>query len=236
MIYTKKAADKDSTYAAVQSIMGVTSEVVTGNHITLKQDPQIAQDTTERKVYLQAPAGLNLQLYLPIRQVVESFENAVSASSAQGIINSMTLTVPVSPISNTYGVEPPKFLLFVRKSEMQTFFEKKLLADNVNTFYAMYDEENKCYSFSKLNTYINHIIEQKRAGIEITEADEEIMLVPVSVYTETVSSGSSYYYYSYTEEEVITDIVPYIEAPAMGVVDTENIKFQLTYSKQQGIE
>ncbi len=229
---TKTTAGKDSTYASTQTLMAVTSEVVTGNHIVMEQDPVITQGIADGKVYVQAPAGLNLQLFLPIREMIEQFEATVSDSSTKGIINTLTLTVPVESVANQYEIAPPKFMLLVRKSEMQTFFEKKQLVDNVNSFYAKYDEENKCYSFPGLSAYINHIITQKRAGVEPTEADEEIMLIPVSVYTETVTSGSNYYYYSYSEEEIVTDIVPYIEAPALGLVDTENIKFKLTYSKQ----
>ncbi len=229
---TQTAAGKDSTYTTIQTLMAVTSEVVTGNHILMEKDPAITQGLAEGKVYVLAPAGLNLQLHLPIRQMIESFEDAISASSAQGIVNSLALTVPVDPIANKYDITPPEFLLFVRKSELQTFFEKKQLADNVNTFYAQYDEENRCYKFSGLSAYINKIINDKRAGVEPDEADEEIVLVPVSIYSETVTTGSNYYYYSYSEEEVVTHIVPYIEAPSMGLVDTKNIKFRLIYSKQ----
>ena len=82
------------------------------------------------------------------------------------------------------------------------------------------------------NEEINNIIEKKRTGTEITDADEEIVLVPVSVYSETVSSGGSYYYYSYNEKEVVTDVVPYISAPSLALVDVDNIKLRLTYSKQ----
>ena len=87
-------------------------------------------------------------------------------------------------------------------------------------------------NFTGLRTFINNIIEKKRTGTEITDADEEIVLVPVSVYSETVSSGGSYYYYSYNEKEVVTDVVPYISAPSLALVDVDNIKLRLTYSKQ----
>ncbi len=239
MHYTKEtttAAGKDSTYAAKQSIMAVTSEIVTGNHITMEQADVITQAINKGKAYVQAPAGLNLRLNLPIRQMVERFEEATGESSTKGIINSLTLTVPVNPVANKYDIVPPTFLLFVRESEMQEFFEKKKLTDNVDTFYAIYDETNKCYTFSGLSTYINKIITRKRAGTEPTEADEKILLVPISVYTETATSTSNYYYYSYSEEEVVIEIVPYIAAPAMGLVDKENIKFKLTYSKQYGVK
>ena len=168
--------------------------------------------------------------------IVRSFEESVGAggSTIQGLINSLILEVPLKELpKSSYKLEPPQFLLFVRKSELQKFFEKKELADNVRSFYAEYNSDTRKYSFTGLRTFLNDVIEKKRQGTEITDADEEIVLVPVSVYSETVSSGSSYYYYSYNEQEVVTDIVPYISAPALAEIDMNNIRLQLTYSRQK---
>lgn len=237
LYYTKTTSidGKDSTYTSTQTLMAVTPEITTGNHINLEIDASIQSDIAAGKVYLMAPAGLNVLLHFPTRKIVESFEASLSASTStiQGLVNSLILKVPLKELANnSYNLEPPQFLLFIRKSEMQDFFEKKELADNVNSFYAQYDSETRTYDFTGLRTFLNDIIEKKRMGTEITDADEEIMLVPVSVYSETVSSGSSYYYYSYSEQEVVTDIVPYISAPSLAEIDVDNIKLQLTYSRQ----
>ena len=235
--YTKTTLidDKDSTYTATQTLMAVTPEISTGNHIKLDIDPAIQRDIAAGKVYLQAPAGLNVLIHFPTRKIIETFEAAVGEGSAtiQGLINSLILQVPLKELAdNSYNLEPPQFLLFVRKSEMQKFFEQKELVDNVRSFYAQYNTETRTYDFTGLRTFLNDVIEKKRAGVEITDAEEEIVLVPVSVYSETVSSGSSYYYYSYSEQEVVTDIVPYISAPSLAEIDVDNIKLQLTYSRQ----
>lgn len=235
--YTKTTEinGSDSTYASTQTLMAVTPEIVTGNHIKLEIDPEIKSEIAAGKVYLQAPAGLNVLIHFPTREIVETFENAVQegGSTLQGIVNSLILQVPLKKLtSNPYNLEPPQFLLFVRKSELREFFEEKKLADNVTSFYAEYNSDTESYDFTGLRTFINDIIEQKRSGTEITDDDEEIVLVPVSVYSETVSSGSSYYYYSYNDQEVVTDIVPYISAPSLALIDVDNIKLQLTYSKQ----
>lgn len=236
--YTKTTVinDKDSTYASTQTLMAVTPEIATGNHIKLEIDPAIESGITAGRVYLVAPAGLNVLLHFPTREIVRSFEESVGAggSTIQGLINSLILEVPLKELpKSSYKLEPPQFLLFVRKSELQSFFEKKELADNVRSFYAEYNSDTRKYSFTGLRTFLNDVIEKKRQGTEITDADEEIVLVPVSVYSETVSSGSSYYYYSYNEQEVVTDIVPYISAPALAEIDMNNIRLQLTYSRQK---
>lgn len=236
--YTKTTVinDKDSTYASTQTLMAVTPEISTGNHIRLEIDPTLQSNIDAGRVYLQAPAGLNVLLHFPTREIVRSFEESVGAggSTIQGLINSLILEVPLKELpKSSYKLEPPQFLLFVRKSELQSFFEKKELADNVRSFYAEYNSDKRKYSFTGLRTFLNDVIEKKRQGIEITDADEEIVLVPVSVYSETVSSGSSYYYYSYNEQEVVTDIVPYISAPALAEIDMDHIRLQLTYSRQK---
>lgn len=236
--YTKTTVinDKDSTYAATQTLMAVTPEISTGNHIKLEPAPEIQSGIAAGKVYLQAPAGLNVLLHFPTREIVKNFEEAVGSggSTIQGLINSLVLTVPLKELtSNKYDLQPPQFLLFVRRSELQSFFEKKELADNVRSFYAEYNSDTRSYSFTGLRTFLNDVIEKKRQGVEITDADEEIVLVPVSVYSETVSSGSSYYYYSYNEQEVVTDIVPYISAPSLAEIDMDRVKLQLTYSRQK---
>lgn len=236
--YTKTTVinDKDSTYASTQTLMAVTPEIATGNHIKLEIDPAIESGIAAGRVYLQAPAGLNVLLHFPTREIVRSFEESVGSggSTIQGLINSLILEVPLKELpKSSYKLEPPQFLLFVRKSELQDFFEKKELADNVRSFYAEYNSDTRKYSFTGLRTFLNDVIEKKRQGTEITDADEEIVLVPVSVYSETVSSGSSYYYYSYNEQEVVTDIVPYISAPALAEIDMDNIRLQLTYSRQK---
>lgn len=236
--YTKTTVinDKDSTYASTQTLMAVTPEIATGNHIKLEIDPAIESGIAAGRVYLVAPAGLNVLLHFPTREIVRSFEESVGAggSTIQGLINSLILEVPLKELpKSSYKLEPPQFLLFVRKSELQKFFEKKELADNVRSFYAEYNSDTRKYSFTGLRTFLNDVIEKKRQGTEITDADEEIVLVPVSVYSETVSSGSSYYYYSYNEKEVVTDIVPYISAPALAEIDMNNIRLQLTYSRQK---
>lgn len=236
--YTKTTVinDKDSTYASTQTLMAVTPEISTGNHIRLEIDPTLQSNIDAGRVYLQAPAGLNVLLHFPTREIVRSFEESVGAggSTIQGLINSLILEVPLKELpKSNYKLEPPQFLLFVRKSEFQSFFEKKELADNVRSFYAEYNSDTRKYSFTGLRTFLNDVIEKKRQGTEITDADEEIVLVPVSVYSETVSSGSSYYYYSYNEQEVVTDIVPYISAPALAEIDMDHIRLQLTYSRQK---
>lgn len=236
--YTKTTVinDKDSTYASTQTLMAVTPEIATGNHIKLEIDPAIESGIAAGRVYLVTPAGLNVLLHFPTREIVRSFEESVGAggSTIQGLINSLILEVPLKELpKSSYKLEPPQFLLFVRKSELQKFFEKKELADNVRSFYAEYNSDTRKYSFTGLRTFLNDVIEKKRQGTEITDADEEIVLVPVSVYSETVSSGSSYYYYSYNEQEVVTDIVPYISAPALAEIDMNNIRLQLTYSRQK---
>ena len=61
-------------------------------------DAEIKNEISSGKVYLQAPAGLNVLIHFPTRKIIETFEDAVggsgSASTVQGLVNSLTLRIP----------------------------------------------------------------------------------------------------------------------------------------------
>ena len=82
--YTKTTVinDKDSTYNSTQTLMAVTPEITTGNHIKLEIDAEIKNEISSGKVYLQAPAGLNVLIHFPTRKIIETFEDAVGGSGS----------------------------------------------------------------------------------------------------------------------------------------------------------
>lgn len=55
--YTKTTVinDKDSTYNSTQTLMAVTPEITTGNHIKLEIDAEIKNEISSGKVYLPSP-------------------------------------------------------------------------------------------------------------------------------------------------------------------------------------
>ena len=54
--------------------MAVTPEITTGNHIKLEIDAEIKNEISSGKVYLQAPAGLNVLIHFPTRKIIETFD------------------------------------------------------------------------------------------------------------------------------------------------------------------
>lgn len=121
--------DKDSTYNSTQTLMAVTPEITTGNHIKLEIDAEIKNEISSGKVYLQAPAGLNVLIHFPTRKIIETFEDAVggsgSASTVQGLVNSLTLRIPVKTVSSNYNLDPPQFLLLFVNLSCKSFSKRK---------------------------------------------------------------------------------------------------------------
>mgnify|MGYP006967341469 CR=1 FL=1 len=58
---------------------------------------------------------------------------------------------------------------------------------------------------------------------EITPEDEEFVIVPVSVNSETISTSGTIY---------IKDIVPYVETPVMAKLHLDKATIKFTYSTQ----
>ena len=62
--------------------------------------------------------------------------------------------IPAEEISNEYGINPPPNLLFVKSSEKDKFFAESQITDDINTFYATYDEATKHLKWNKRSSLI----------------------------------------------------------------------------------
>ena len=76
------------------------------------------------------------------------------------------------------------------------------------------------YNFGNIRGFITSIME-KNPNTDNPDANEDMILVPVDITTESSSSSST---------ETITAMTPYIAKPSQIELDTENIKIKLIYS------
>lgn len=209
----------DTIIPGSQIFLSVTPEVINNNNFNLSISSDIV-NLAQTKPVIVAPIGYDVEVTLPIQEIVDKYRNATNTFS---VINSMDFNIPVEEISNQYGIEPPEYLLLVRKDMKDSFFSKQQVTDNINSFYASYDSDNKCYDFSSMRQYFLEM----SAKDSITADDAEFILTPVSLMTETYTS--SYYY---TTQTTILAIVPYTGSPAMAQLDLDNAKITLTFSRQ----
>lgn len=209
----------DSLISGVQAFLSVTPEVVCNNNLALDIASDIKELSKTTPVVL-GPVGYDTQLTLPIQAMVDKYRMQTNEFS---VLNTFTMFIPAEKVTNVYGIDPPAYLLLIRKDKKADFFSKQQLADNVTSFYAAYDATAGGYSFSSMRGYF---LDAQSKGSELTAADGEFILTPVTLLTESNKD-----YYGNTQTTVMA-IVPYINAPAMATLNVDKAKLTLTFSKQ----
>lgn len=213
--------EKNDTTDAVHQYMLVTPEVVSNNNLSYKMSSKLEELHAEGKDLLVAPAGYEMELNFPAKEIIDSYR---ADGKGLAVLNSLTMQIPVDSIENNANVTAPTYLLLVLKKDREEFFEKNKLTDDISSFYATYDSDKHCYTFSNLRRYMLNLLEKETLEPE----DYTFSLVPVTVNFEATSNSGYYGTTEYTE----TDIQPYLSAPAMCVVDLTKTKIKLTYSRQ----
>lgn len=131
--------------------------------------------------YIKAPVALEAEIELPISDIIEMIE----AAGDHSILNTVSLKVPIFEAEdNDYGIEPPAYLLLVRKSERKDFFRNGELTDGYNYFLAAYADS--LYNFGNISGYVTNIMDE---GEGVDDTDNTLLLVPVDVTTDS-STGS----------------------------------------------
>ena len=219
----------DTIYPAqTQSYMAVTPEVVYNNNILLNAAPSVLSMIDNGDAIVMGPAGYEVQANFPIQEIIDRFN--ADSKDALSVINSLTLEIPVSEITNKYDIAPPQYLLMVKESYRDTFFDKDELTNNKDAFYAEYNDQEKTYVFTGLRDYVLDIINNK-GGIAST-SDMNFVIMPIDVTKYTNTTSSYYYYSSSALTEVVTKIAPAVSRPCMAKLNLNKAQIKLTYSKQ----
>lgn len=217
---------KVDTTSHSQAYLASTPEVISNNIIDLDVDDNVTSMVNSGQALIVAPAGYEVQVHFPIQDIIDEYEENVGNS--QAIINSLSLELPVSVPATQYGIKPPTYLLMVKTSKKDTFINGDSLANNKDSFYAVYDAANKRYVFSGLRNYVLNII-NNQGGIA-TEDDTNFTITPVDVTTYSYSQYS--YYYGSSASSAVTKISPMVSRPAIVRLLLDKAKIKITYSKQ----
>jgi len=221
----KKDDGTDTIYPAqVQSYLASTPEVVSNNIIRFDIDDDITSMVNSGQALIVAPAGYEVQVRFPIQDIIDKYQANVGHS--QAIINTLSMELPVSVPATQYNIQPPEYLLMVKTSKKDQFINGDSLTNNKDSFYAIYNEVDKCYDFTDLRNYILNII-NNQGGIA-TEDDFNFTITPVDVTNYTYTT--SYYYGGSTT--AVTKISPMVSRPAIVRLLLDKAKVKITYSKQ----
>lgn len=217
---------RDTTLCYVGSYMGVTPEVLTNNNITYTISPTLSAQAQGGESILVGPLGYEAEFTFPAREILNNYKQQAGELA---IINSLTFSLPATSIDNDYGINPPPYVLMVKKSQKEKFFSRVSVNDNLSSFYAAYDPTNKCYNFSSMLGYINDILKKGN----VTPDDEEFVICPVNVAYYTTGSSNYYYYYGYASaSQQISAITPYVTEPVMVKLDFANAEIKFSFTKQ----
>lgn len=228
LYYHKTTWNEDSARYETTNHVGdywaITPEVIINNNINYTPDPSLVRMVDEGANILAAPAGYQMELTFPGREVVESYNRY---KDNLRVLNSLTLEIPADSIGNDYNISPPPYTLLVLKNKADEFFASNTVPDEKTAFYAAYNSSTHSYVFSGMRGYLQYLLSLET----ITDDDLTFILTPVQLNSET-SSSSSYYYYS---QEVVTSVVPYVSKPAMALISLDRAKIKLTFSANTGI-
>lgn len=213
------AQQRDTVYHFTRTYLAVTPEVITDNIIRYDMSVNLQTMVDNGLAMLVAPAGMDVQIDFPAREIIDAYKKK---GMGIAVLNTLSLNIPVSVVSNKYGIEPPANVLIVLSKDKDSFFLNSKINDDKTSFLASYNEKTRSYGISDMRDYILSLVNKP----VITDDDCTFTITPVDVVTE---SSSDYYYGS---QVYITGINPYISKPAMAQLLLDKAKIKLTFSKQ----
>ena len=167
-----------------------TEEVLQTNRFSTQQVQQLVEDTTA--TYLKTPAGIFTEVTLPIAEMMADGDSINSASIIFNRYN--------DNVASRFKFGTPQTLLMVRKAEMNTFFEKNRLTDNISALHTGYNTTYSRYEYSNIARLVIHAENERQAWLAAhpgsTEEDyalahpdwNKVVLIPVTTVED--SNGS----------------------------------------------
>lgn len=213
----KDGVERDTIINCATTYLAVTPEVVTNNDLRLTMSPELSSRIAAGENIIVAPAGSNVEVTLPMRDMIESYRKR---GSQMNVFNSLALKIPVDTIENTYGIQPPAYLLLVLKNKRDEFFANNSLPDSRTSFYASYDATRLTYTFSSMRDYFVDMLEKEG---ELTDEDMTFDVIPVDVEWRVDQN---------TNQRYMVSMTPYITGPAMVSLNLDQSQIKMLYSRQ----
>ncbi|MBP3535366.1 MAG: DUF4270 domain-containing protein [Muribaculaceae bacterium] len=222
----KDGVEVDSITSHFAYYMATAPEVVSNTCIDLQISEKINQMAAEGRAVMLSPAGRDVELTFPIREVIDYYRN--KTQSALSVINTMSFKLPFDSIANGRGIYPSTYVLMVLSKDKDKFFAANKLPDDVTSFVGTVNASTMTYTFNDMRQYLIDMIAKDDAG-ELTPEDYTFTLTPVSMVMENSTSS----YYGYTTSQTLSGMSPMIAMPSMAEFLPKKAKVTLTFSKQQ---
>ncbi len=215
-VVTAEKVKRDSV-----ALISTAPEVLSTNRIVYRPAASLQAMFRNGKSIITTPGGYQTHFFFPAKRLLDQY---VSTPSAASMISNLTLSIPASAIENDYGIGLPPYLLMIKASEADRFFNEGQLPDGKSSFWAAYDSANGVYKFTSLRDYIIALSKQD----EVTVADTEFLVIPVNLNLESSTNS-----YTGTTTTAVTACTPYLSSPTMCVLHTDRAGIVFTYSAQK---
>ncbi len=218
ILYSHKNHSGDSISKHFSYVMAMAPELVSGSHIDLRLKEEVKQG----KAVVATPAGTDVEMQLPIKQLVERVKHASTDSLV--VVNKLSLRIPAASIASTNGLLPPGNLLLVKKEDKAAFFENNQLPNDSTSFLGVLDSSTMTYVFSDMRNYLIKAVAKGTPAEEF----EKFVLTPVIPVLD--SGNTDYFAGTVSNSTTISGLTPMVSRPAM--VELKTPKITLTYSRQ----
>lgn len=204
-------------------LMSSQPEVLSSNVISYQTSDYLKGKAESGESIITTPGGYRVDITFPIKPMLEGY---LTHGDHMAVVSSLRLEIPARTVKNDYGLTIAPYLLMVRRSEREEFFNNNKLPDGKTSFYATYNAETGSYQFNSMRSYFLDELEKFRNGEEIPEADYEFSLIPVNVNIEVVQGYN-------TTTSYVTRVQPYIIKPTMTQLFADKAIVCFTYSSQE---
>lgn len=213
---TKRITVRDSV-----CLFSSSPEVIGSSILSYEPSVSLQQLVSEGKKIITTPSGYRVRLTFPAEQILKQYW---ASDHNLSVINNLTFALPATSVPNNHEILPPPDLLMIKTSEIDDFFAKGKVPDNLNSFRGTYSSSRGRYEFSSLREYI---VDLKNKGQQIKPEDVDFTLIPVQYTSETVSSS-----YDGSATIYTTGCTPYISSPRMALIDTDRATIVFTFTSQ----
>lgn len=208
-----------------------TREVLQTTKVTNDTDRLREIAATPTCTYIKAPAGLYTEVKLPVGQILavnHENDSLLAANIAFKRLNSEDWEYE--------RLNKPAYILMVQKDSLNTFFEKKKLADSKTSFYTACSADNT-YQFSNISTLINTLARMRKEhrATDPTWDDPDsdhykVVLVPIEL---------TYYTNPSTNARTVTNIDHSMSVSSTRLVGGPDnpydpVKISVVYSSMKG--
>lgn len=188
--YNDVKGNHDNTADTIRTSLfsiAVTPEVIQMNHIENKLPNSLFEANTGA-VYMKSPAGVCLELELPIKSIIDKAGDKVVNSAKFSLYG---YSEKEAELKDDLG--RPQYVLLINKDSLNNFFLRKSLPNSITSYSAEWSSSTNSYVFSNI---AQMIVEYKKQNIK---ANPTFMVIPVkqnyttNVYNQTELSSVNNY-------------------------------------------